>query len=278
MLDDLGATDTFIVDGDALLLELLGSERLDWSHGGQFLQLRAQLEQFVAGVQASNGAGLRWWVTWFDCNRGLLAGGAAHAAHELGAACLSALGVPALRFPSWWSQEWHEWLAEARPAMLLLSDMPQRGGAGSRADAADVAPQSIDATAAAAAPAGAAADAAAEQRHLHLQAYIVGAQAAGLQCAFLSELRFTAEGRMYAFRTGWRAAPGAAGRAPGADAGAAEAQSVGADFAARAQPPKLSLNMDALLELAASHAAPGGPVAVRLTCCAVLCYAALCRP
>ncbi|PRW57760.1 DEAD DEAH box [Chlorella sorokiniana] len=263
LLDDFGATDTFVVDGDALLVELLGSERLDWSHGGQFLQLRAQLEQFVAGVQAANSAGLRWWVAWFDCNRGLLPGGAAHAARALTAACLlGTLGVPALRFPSWWSEQWHEWLAAARPAMLLLTDLPQQGGADGGGEAAENALQPS-----AAAPAEVAAQAA-ERRRLHLQAYIVAAQAAGLQCAFLSELRFTAEGRMHAFRTGWRAAPGTAGRAPGADAGAAEAQAVGIDFAAKTEPPKLSLDVGPLLELAAKQAAPGqGRAALGTACC-----------
>lgn len=268
LLNDFGATDTFLVDGDALLLELLGSERLDWSHGGQFLQLRAQLEQFVEGVQAANSARLRWWVVWFDCNRGLLPGGAASAARALAAACLSGtLGVPALRFPSWWSDQWHEWLAETRPAMLLLTDLPQQGGAGGSSDAAEDGALQLPAAEAAAADADAT-----ERRHLHLQAYIVAAQAAGLQCAFLSELRFTAEGRMHAFRTGWRAAPGAAGRPAGADAAAAEAQAVGIDFVAHAQPPEQSLDVGALLEWVASQVAPGGhELSCAEACCALFC-------
>lgn len=36
-----------MIDGDSLLLELLGEESLDWSHGGQFLHLTYLLERFL---------------------------------------------------------------------------------------------------------------------------------------------------------------------------------------------------------------------------------------
>ena len=54
LLDDMGATDSFLICGHSLLLELLAGERLDWSHGGQFLQLRAALERFIAGINAEH--------------------------------------------------------------------------------------------------------------------------------------------------------------------------------------------------------------------------------
>lgn len=36
-----------MIDGDSLLLELLGEESLDWSHGGQFLHLTYLMERFL---------------------------------------------------------------------------------------------------------------------------------------------------------------------------------------------------------------------------------------
>lgn len=228
LLDDLGATDVFVVDGDALLADLLSSERLDWAHGGQFLQLRAALEAFVAGVAAANTAGLRWHVVWFEASAALLPGAAAAAARALAQAWLEGLGVPTLRFRSWWDAGWAGWLGAARPAMLLLTDLPGAAGSGGGEGAEQ------------------------QRRRLFLQAQVVHCQEAGTQCAFLSELRFLAEGAMHAFRTGWRPAAAAAAEAYPMQAAAA---AVGAGFAPAAAPgPPAGLDVPGLLHLAASHA------------------------
>ena len=126
MLDDLGATDTFLIDGDCLLLELItASDRMDWDHGGQFLQLRARLEHFFQALAKANTATLRFWVVWFDSNGALRQDAAAQLARALTTEWLpGALGIPTLRFPSWWSQDWLSWLAPTRPSLLLLTDLP----------------------------------------------------------------------------------------------------------------------------------------------------------
>lgn len=245
LLDDLGATDCFVVDGDALLLDLLGSERLDWSHGGQFLQLRAALEGFVAGVRAANTTDLCWHVAWFDASAALQPGAAAAAARALAAAWLEGpLGVPALRFASWWDADWAAWLAASRPAMLLLTDLPGSSAAASAGAAeGDV-------------PGGEAW----EQRRLFLHAQVAHTGAAGIQCAFLSELRFMAAGAMHAFRTGWRPSAAAAGGPAASQRGmaiTAAAAEVGAAFAAQAAPglaEQDGLEECGLLQLAASQA------------------------
>lgn len=47
ILTDFVDAEIFLIDGDSLLLELLGEESLDWSHGGQFLHLTYLLERFL---------------------------------------------------------------------------------------------------------------------------------------------------------------------------------------------------------------------------------------
>ncbi|KAJ7386933.1 hypothetical protein OS493_003891 [Desmophyllum pertusum] len=46
ILTDFVDAEIFLIDGDSLLLELLGEKSLDWSHGGQFLHLTYLLERF----------------------------------------------------------------------------------------------------------------------------------------------------------------------------------------------------------------------------------------
>lgn len=205
LLDDFGATDSFAIDGDSLLLELLGSERMSWGGtGGQFLQLRASLEQFIQGVNHANPAGIAYSVIFFDSNQALLPGAAAQAARALVAAWLpGALGVPVLRFASWWDQPWLDWLAAARPAMLLLTDLPQ-AEASADGNAATTNGTASSGTGSSGASSNGAASSGTTQadRRLCLQAYVVACQSRGVQCAFMSELRFLTEGYLAGFRTG----------------------------------------------------------------------------
>ncbi|KAL4440400.1 hypothetical protein ABPG75_003401 [Micractinium tetrahymenae] len=244
LLDDLGATDFFVIGGDALLLELLGGERLDWQHGGQFLQLRAALEAFVAGIDRANTAGLHRWVVFFERSAAVLPNAAARAARALVAAWLPALGVPVLRFPSWWSEEWLTWVRRTRPAMLLLTDLPQRqpDSSGTSSEDASQASHDDSHTSISDSVSRNGADgsrsrcdnvAAWQQRRLFLQAAVVHGQAAGLQVAFMSELR-SPEGHLFGFRTGWRSVA----RGNGTDAVMSAAADVGRAFldCAAAQP------------------------------------------
>lgn len=66
----MGATHTLLVEGDCLLLELLvANPRVDWARGGQFLQLRALLEEFLASLNQANTTQLRYWVVWLTAVR-----------------------------------------------------------------------------------------------------------------------------------------------------------------------------------------------------------------
>ena len=54
LLDDLGTTDCFLVDGDSLLLDLLSGfqQPQDWRHSCQTLPVVFQLERFVEALSA----------------------------------------------------------------------------------------------------------------------------------------------------------------------------------------------------------------------------------
>ena len=47
ILTDFVDAEVFLIDGDSLLLELLGERSLDWSNGGQFLHLTYLFERFL---------------------------------------------------------------------------------------------------------------------------------------------------------------------------------------------------------------------------------------
>eukprot|EP00891_Asterochloris_glomerata_P004914 jgi/Astpho2/4914/fgenesh1_pg.00069_%23_46_t len=124
LLDDLGSIDHFIIEGDALLLDLLSSARLDFAHGGQFLQLIWGLEQIIARLAACQNAHFK--VVFFEQQRTLwqhepsLLLARDLAEHHL----RSVLHVEVLSMDSWWSPEWRQYLAEAAPVFILLTDLP----------------------------------------------------------------------------------------------------------------------------------------------------------
>jgi hypothetical protein len=209
LLDDLGANDTFVIDGDSLLLELLASVRMDWSHGGQFLQLVAAAEKLVASINHANTADLRFSVVFFEASAAVQPDAAARMARLLLRRWLpERLHVPVLQFHSWWGDDWLAWLSEARPALLLMTDMtdmPQptgstrppgdSNGAGAAAGAA--------ANGSCAADGDADGSSVAVTRQQYMRAFLLHSAAQGLQCALLTALRFT-ENFMFAFRTLWR--------------------------------------------------------------------------
>jgi len=51
LLDDLGSSDSFVVDGDSLLLDCFGSSITDTDHSGQMLQLFYLVESFLDSLQ-----------------------------------------------------------------------------------------------------------------------------------------------------------------------------------------------------------------------------------
>ena len=47
IMTDFVDAEIFLIDGDSLLLDLLGERSLDWSNGGQFLHLTYLVERFL---------------------------------------------------------------------------------------------------------------------------------------------------------------------------------------------------------------------------------------
>lgn len=259
LLEDLGATDTFVIDGDCLLLELCSGSRLDWSSGGQFLQLRGALERHFQDLARANTTGVRYWVVFFDSNQALMPDPAARLARLLAQRWLPhALGIPVLLFSSWWDAHWLGWLSATRPSMLFLTDLPT--GAASLEEAGSPGGH--------AAAGGASEEPAVSARH-YLQAYTVHTVVGGTQAAFLREQRFT-ENFVFAFCTGWRSIDqpgGAAIRAAATAVGsvfcrqAAKAQAAspaaGSDFAVATNQLCSIPTLEALCG-AAGSLAPGG--------------------
>lgn len=46
-MTDFVDAEIFLIDGDSLLLDLLGERSLDWRNGGQFLHLTYLVERFL---------------------------------------------------------------------------------------------------------------------------------------------------------------------------------------------------------------------------------------
>ena len=63
LLDDLGSSDSFVIDGDSLLLDCLGSLATDQSHGGQMLHLCYLAESFL--ISLSNCMNARFGIVFF---------------------------------------------------------------------------------------------------------------------------------------------------------------------------------------------------------------------
>jgi hypothetical protein len=71
LLNEFGATELFIVDGDSLLVELLSASSLDWSHGGQYLHLIFLLERFLQTFRQRQDPKHSFNIVFFKENRGL---------------------------------------------------------------------------------------------------------------------------------------------------------------------------------------------------------------
>ena len=176
LLVDLGATDIWLLDGDSLLLELISGDRVDWAHGGQFGQLTAQAEQFLAALARANSDDLSFSIVFFDSNAAAQPDAGAHLERTVLQRWLpERLGVPVLRFSSWWGEDWARYLRKAHPTLLIMSDLPQAAASASTST-------SISA-------------------QLYMQAFMLHS-GAHLQVALLPELQF-AEDFVYGFRTRW---------------------------------------------------------------------------
>jgi hypothetical protein len=195
LLEDLGANDVIVLDGDSLLLECLSSARLDWRSGGAFLQVFAAIEHLLAGINHANAAQLRFVVVFFDCNAAVQPDAAARLARALLVRWLSGrLGLEVQTFSSWWTADWQEWLGRTLPALFILSDHPQAVVPGLAGDEL-----------AAGNGHSASEPAAAITTQRFMQAFLLSSAQAqeGMQCALLPAMRFS-EQFVFAFRTMWR--------------------------------------------------------------------------
>ena len=91
LLDDLGSVDSFIIDGDALLLECVANPHNDLRHGGQPLHLIYLIENFIYSLKHCLNA--RFSFVFFDNHASIWEGnaffeiGSAHAAASPEVSC-----------------------------------------------------------------------------------------------------------------------------------------------------------------------------------------------
>lgn len=123
LLDDLGSVDSFIIDGDALLLECVANPHNDLRHGGQPLYLIYLIEIFIYSLK--NCLNACFSFVFFENHASIWEGDAflrltrRTLQHHL--KCLAHQSTHA--FPSWHSEEWLKFVSEKEPAFLLMSDM-----------------------------------------------------------------------------------------------------------------------------------------------------------
>ncbi|XP_078360874.1 putative ATP-dependent RNA helicase DDX60 isoform X2 [Oculina patagonica] len=127
ILTDFVDAEIFLIDGDSLLLELLGEESLDWSHGGQFLHLTYLLERFLQYFTDKGGVFhivffKEMEIIWKTEPSMLLARQAIilHL-HQLQNNTRFKCSV-VTSYASFWDKQWKEYIDENVPAFLLLTD------------------------------------------------------------------------------------------------------------------------------------------------------------
>ena len=121
VLRDYEEAQVVLVDGDSVLLEMLSNEKLDWSHGGQFLHLTYLVESFLKDLQDC-GAILKvvfftaTKLIWSSCPSGLLARSAVISHLKFNTS------IPVHdTFHDWWDPKWREFVLQEKPVFLLTS-------------------------------------------------------------------------------------------------------------------------------------------------------------
>lgn len=116
LLDDLGSTDFFVVDGDCLLLECLASPSVDLSHGGQMLHLIYMIEEFLHNLQGCLNA--RFCFVFFEEHAHIWQaqedGFLSLARHTMQQHLRLTLQLRVLTCPSWDSQGWTDFVKRVR--------------------------------------------------------------------------------------------------------------------------------------------------------------------
>jgi len=93
---------SFLVDGDSLLLDLFSDATIDWIHGGQFLHLSYALEKRLHHLMEADRS---FNVVFFDCLEGIWTNPTHQLAREIIIRHLSSIAsTPVYRFFNWWDK------------------------------------------------------------------------------------------------------------------------------------------------------------------------------
>lgn len=126
LLDDFGLIDSYLIDGDSLLMHLLDSPRMDWSHGGQFLQLFYSLEQLVCALKHCNAS----FAIVFFRQSALqhLSSTAVMLARQLLIKHLKSCQIQLItEISSWCDPAWSDQLEQIKAKFILLADSAADG-------------------------------------------------------------------------------------------------------------------------------------------------------
>lgn len=123
ILTDFVDAEIFLIDGDSLLLELLGEQTLDWSNGGQFLHLTYLLERFLQHFTNKGGVFHIVFfkdmeIIWSSQPSMLLARQALmlHLQNNTSFTVVTSID-------NYWGKQWKDYVEDKFPAFLLLTDV-----------------------------------------------------------------------------------------------------------------------------------------------------------
>ena len=120
LLDDLGSTDFFVIDGDGLLLECLASPSIDLDHGGQMLHLIYIFEDFIHKMEGCLNA--RFGFVFFTEHAHIWQaqedGFLSLARHTIQQHLRLTLQQKVLTCTSWDSQQWCSYVRKVRHSKL----------------------------------------------------------------------------------------------------------------------------------------------------------------
>ena len=128
VLDDLGSSDYFVIDGDCLVLECLASPSIDLHHGGQMLHLTYLIEEFLDNLAACLNSCFRFVffdrhaIIWSALEQDffLLARRIVQQHLEF------KLQQDVQYFPSWHSKAWHQYVKQVTLCSCMTeSSVPQ---------------------------------------------------------------------------------------------------------------------------------------------------------
>ncbi|XP_078360877.1 putative ATP-dependent RNA helicase DDX60 [Oculina patagonica] len=166
ILTDFVDAEIFMIDGDSLLLELLGEESLDWRHGGQFLYLTYLLERFLQYFTDKGGVFhivffKEMEIIWKTQPSMLLARQAIilHLQYNTRFTVVTSIG-------NFWEEQWHDYVDDKIPAFLLLTDAENIPWKTSRAKKAEL--------------------------EFFFRSFLLNCLGHGLNCVFISGIEMTA--------------------------------------------------------------------------------------